>query len=191
MVSRTTIRDIEDALGKIEQERDRLHMRLNEIDKQADALRTSLAFFSEAIKESAENDVPAKTLRNAMVEILRETGHAMHYSSLAEALEGRGIQINGRDKAKNVGAHLSIDTRFHNVGKGMWALASWPASIAAPGNVEPDSTSSEPDDEPEWIRTQREEHEGAASQALSKSQTVAGSESDETFVSEEFDDVPF
>ncbi len=108
MISRTTIRDIEDALGSVEKERDRLYARLNEIDKQADALRTSLTFFSEAMKDSVENDVPAKTLRNKMVDILRETGHAMHYSSLAETLEERGVQINGKDKAKNVGARPSF-----------------------------------------------------------------------------------
>ena len=35
-----------------------------------------------------------------------------------------GVHVGGQDPINNVGAHLSIDPRFTNVGRGVWGLAT-------------------------------------------------------------------
>jgi len=129
-ISRVTLRDLQEVLAKLDEERAALSTRIADIDTQAAAVRTThdvvMALYNEAQAEiAASPPPPSKNLRNEMVAILREVNQPMHYKILREQLESRGFTINGANKDNTVGAHLSNDTRFRNVGKGMWALVSW------------------------------------------------------------------
>ncbi len=152
-VSRTTLRDINEALARLDKERESLLARLSIIDRQADALRVSHEYLTqlheEAQIDAGETAVPAKNLRNEMVQILRGAARPLHYTDLRNQLENRGVQVNGVDKAKTVGAHLSNDTRFKKLGRGMWALASWPASVTTIGDTITRDDNRDDADEPE------------------------------------------
>lgn len=154
-VSRTTLRDIRDALAQLDKERESLSAQIAEIDRRAEALRLAHDYLTRLHEEAqAEtiNSAPVKNLRNEMVQILRDAGKPLHYTELRNQLETRGLTINGVDKAKTVGAHLSNDTRFKKLGKGMWALASWAASVSQLDNddeLEHDTDEDSPAHEPE------------------------------------------
>ncbi len=198
-ISRTTLRDIREALARLDKDREavsvqrtELDKQMTEIDRQADALRLSLDYLAQ-LHEEAQSDtaVPAKNLRNEMVQILREAAKPLHYTELRNQLESRDVQVNGVDKAKTVGAHLSNDTRFKKLGKGMWALASWPPSVAIlddEDDSESDPSTPAADDEPEWLRDQGNDGSEPPSQEPPKPQRPTD---EETFAAEEFDDVPF
>ncbi len=133
-VSRVTLRDLQEALARLDGERASISARIEEIDAQAAALHTThkymMSLYEEDQAEIAASPPPppSKNLRNEMVAILREVNQPMHYKVLREQLESRGFVINGARKDNTVGAHLSNDTRFRNVGRGLWGLASWGSS---------------------------------------------------------------
>lgn len=199
-ISRTTLRDIREALARLDKERETLTVRLSEIDKQADALRVSHDYLTR-LHEEAQTDVggsavPAKNLRNEMVQILRDAAQPLHYTELRNRLESRDVAINGVDKAKTVGAHLSNDTRFKKLGRGMWALASWPASVATldeTGRIE--DAPEEPDDPgsvfDEFPPKDDPIEPDDAPRDRSSQQRSPQPEREETFAAEDFDDVPF
>lgn len=60
-------------------------------------------------------------LRNAIADILASEG-PLHRRVVHDRLVEMGVHIGGRDPVNNVGAHLSIDPRFRNVGSGIWDL---------------------------------------------------------------------
>lgn len=62
-------------------------------------------------------------LRTAIYEILSAEG-PLHRSEIYERLTEKGVHVPGRDPVNNVGAHLSFDDRFNNVGRGVWGLAN-------------------------------------------------------------------
>ena len=64
-------------------------------------------------------------LRNAIADILASDG-PLHRREIHDRLLEMGVRIGGRDSVNNVGAHLSIDQRFRNVGRGMWDLTEPP-----------------------------------------------------------------
>jgi len=161
-----------------------------EIDKQAEALRVTHEYLAQLHDEAqAETAVPAKSLRNEMVQILRDTGKPLHYTELRNQLENRGVSINGVDKAKTVGAHLSNDPRFKKLGKGMWALASWPASVATLDDTDDTDEAGEPD-EPFDVAFSTEEPLQEPPRPQRPMRPVAP-EREEKFAAEDFDDVPF
>ena len=64
-----------------------------------------------------------RSMRDAMAEILRKES-PLHRRELHDRLVEMGVSVGGRDPVNNVGAHLSADDRFRNVGRGMWDLTS-------------------------------------------------------------------
>ncbi len=64
-----------------------------------------------------------RSMRDAMAEILRQEG-PLHRREVHDRLVEMGVSVGGRDPVNNVGAHLSTDDRFRNVGRGMWDLSS-------------------------------------------------------------------
>lgn len=128
------LKRLREALERIEAERAR-------IDKQAEAFKQVIAYF-ETIEEEDEAPArvsPAKAITNEMWRILEEAREPLHYQLIYERLKERGVAVPGKEPARNVGAHLSNDPRFENVGRGLWGLRSWsarPTSVRAePPNV--------------------------------------------------------
>ena len=140
MVNESTIRDLKAAIGKLRAERRR-------IDEQHRALLTTLRFFEDAGQRSEpDTELPSSPiptqrhfessegrsgsqrhradndLRNAVEEILAAEG-PLHRREVHDRLVEMGVHVGGQDPVNNVGAHLSIDERFRNVGKGVWELA--------------------------------------------------------------------
>lgn len=91
-------------------------------------------------------------MRDTMAEILAREG-PLHRSAIYDRLVEMGVHIGGRDPVNNVGAHLSIDDRFKNVGRGMWGLSKPGNETAEPErsgtNGEPDDTGDENDQDEE------------------------------------------
>ena len=81
--------------------------------------------------ESADDDgttTPQKgtykqELTDAMDHILAEYG-PLHRTVILDKLQARGHHVGGG--VRTVGAYLSLDDRFKNVGKGIWGLAASP-----------------------------------------------------------------
>lgn len=119
-------RDIADALGRLDAERDRLLRRLAEIDATHGALEIALDVMTRAYEagESLPKIAP-KSVRNTLVVILREKGEPMHYLELTAELGRRDVAIGGKNKGNTVGAHLSNDPRIVPLGRGRWGLKSW------------------------------------------------------------------
>lgn len=123
MLSRSTIRDLERALSEIETHRDEVARELAELEEQVLHLRGVLTYFTDAARQIDEPSQPAKGVRNEMMAILTEAGQPLHYRELYDRLLARGVVVSGKDPAKNVGAHLSNDSRFESLGNGRWGLA--------------------------------------------------------------------
>lgn len=117
MLSRSTLRDLENEAQRLTLEREATDRRLT-------AIRVILSAYADASIDADSIRAEPKSLRNELVAILQETGHPLHYKELYERLLERGITVNGKDPAKNVGAQLSNDMRFQKVGGGRWVLAS-------------------------------------------------------------------
>ena len=64
-----------------------------------------------------------KELTDAMSSILAEYG-PLHRTVILDKLQARGHHIGGG--VRTIGSYLSMDDRFKNVGKGMWALVTSP-----------------------------------------------------------------
>ncbi len=115
-----TISDLQAAIGRLEAEKLR-------IDEQHSALVMSLRYFEnlERITEPPRERTKRSTdrhMRDVMADILAAQG-PLHRRDVYDRLVERGVHIGGLDPVNNVGAHLSIDPRFTNVGGGMWDLA--------------------------------------------------------------------
>jgi hypothetical protein len=120
------VKRLRDALERIEEERTRL-------DRQAEAFRQVIAYFEADGDEddSPARMTPAKAITNEMWKILEEAQEPLHYQLIYERLKDRGVPVPGKEPSRNVGAHLSNDPRFENVGRGLWGLKSWSAQNAA------------------------------------------------------------
>ena len=94
----------------------------------------------EPQRQRAEND-----LRNAMADVLAREGQ-LHRQDIHDRLVERGVYIGGRDPVNNVGAHLSIDPRFKNVGRGIWALVGLPEEANQPERFGTNAESDDTDD---------------------------------------------
>lgn len=104
-----------------------------QIDADHQALVSTLHYFErqgqepQALRARAQEyaySPPSSSneLRTAIYEILSAEG-PLHRSEIYERLTERGVHVPGRDPINNVGAHLSFDDRFNNVGRGVWGLA--------------------------------------------------------------------
>ena len=141
MVNESTISDLKAAIKRLEVEKER-------IEEQRRALVTTLAYFEghegetqppmalpsapiptqihlESAEEvsGAQRQRAASDLRDAMAEILADEG-PLHRREVYDRLVERGVYVGGQDPVNNVGAHMSIDSRFVNVGRGLWDLAA-------------------------------------------------------------------
>ena len=107
------------------------------------ALRISIDSLRIAIHEveSAEDDfitAPHKgtfkeEITEAIHEALNEHG-PLHRSAILEKVQDRSLYVGGG--VRTVGAYLSSDDRFKNVGKGIWTLAEEPqAEISSTGSM--------------------------------------------------------
>ncbi len=57
-----------------------------------------------------------------VVHTILEQESPLHRSEILKRVESYGLHVGGSKPANNLGTYLSRDTRFVNVGKGMWAL---------------------------------------------------------------------
>ena len=95
------------------------------LTRSLDILRAEEGDGDSVEETQAKAMTPAKSLRNAMEEILNDAGEPMHYGAIHDELIARGVPVSGRDPKKNVSAHLSNDDRFVAVGSGKWGLRRW------------------------------------------------------------------
>lgn len=128
MSTKSTIKDIKGKLDQLIALRDASAAETERLSVMVSQLEGALAVFESDLEEE-EAQLPAKTLRNAMVEILQERMRSIHYSDLPSLIEERGIEVRGKDPLRLVAAHLSNDERFKSIGNGIWGLASWPAHV--------------------------------------------------------------
>ncbi len=128
MALRSTIQDLQFEVDRLIAQRGMLAAELGELDELISQLLGAIKHLSAQAGEFA-NQAPAKTIRNAMVEIFQEHGSAMHYGSLLPLLLRKGVEVNGKDPLRLVAAHLSNDDRFVSVGNGVWGLNSWPERV--------------------------------------------------------------
>lgn len=105
-----------------------IEVQITELQTQADHFRAVIAHYELAPSESESRTTPVKLVRNTMVEILKEEGKPLHFKRIYQRLRERGVEVAGKEPARNVGAHLSADDRFDSLGQGMWGLASWNGS---------------------------------------------------------------
>ena len=133
----STVRDLKVAIDRLQAEKQR-------IDEQVQALESSLRYFEsqergdappppdatlpnsnqtrlEAVGQESRQGAD-NSLRDAIADILSVDG-TLHRRDIYERLVNRGVQIGGQNPISNVSAHLSIDSRFENVGRGLWQLA--------------------------------------------------------------------
>ena len=138
MVHESTIRDLRAAI-------DRLKLEKQRIDEQLRAVTASLRYFES--QERAGGPPPSRPtsqtspqmnleswvrgqhygsdndLRSSIAEILATEG-PLHRIEIHDRLVERGVQIGGQRPVNNVSAHLSNDSRFENVGRGVWQLST-------------------------------------------------------------------
>lgn len=153
-MARRTVKSLQDALREVEREVEVRARDLEQRRQHAQSLRQMIAFYGAQEEATARDEAAAaggdgaarmvraapqdtKVARNALYEILRETGRPMHYRVLLDALIARGVRVEGKDPGNNVRSHLSHDGRFVPVGGGVWDLASRAAApretpVAAP-----------------------------------------------------------
>lgn len=146
----STITDLKTAISRLETEKQR-------IDEQLRALETTLRYFENRERddgptqafsahqssarvqvenpEHAQHRVPEGSLRDAMAEILAAEG-PLHRREIYERLVRLGVPIGGQDPINNLSAHLSLDSRFENVGVGVWQLTEPQAEADAGGGDE-------------------------------------------------------
>ena len=80
--------------------------------------------------EAVDDDMFAKpqkgTFREGITEAMRDVlkDGPLHRNAILERIQERSIHVGGG--IRTVGAYLSVDHRFKNVGKGIWALAESP-----------------------------------------------------------------
>ncbi len=138
--------EIESAKSALSDELARIHQAIAEYDANAIKLRTLIVeFSSRGIEQAADIQssiattqepgavvLPSppedKSIRNAMVEILRETKRPMQYrTEITPALQKQGLLGNVKSPKGTVNAHLGHDKRFRRTpGRpGYWELISW------------------------------------------------------------------
>ena len=66
-----------------------------------------------------------RSLADDVYRFLSEAAQEYHYLDLTTALMARGVEIPGKDPAKNLVAHIHSDPRFVRPKRGVYALAEW------------------------------------------------------------------
>ncbi len=131
-MSDKTLRDLQEQRAAVQKEIDELSVQARVAEQKRQVRIAKLKSFDDVIQhmqeayERAESEsLPAKYMRNEIVEILKEEGKPLPTSEIFRNLLERGIPINGENPMKNVGSHLSLDERFERYSAGIWGLKSW------------------------------------------------------------------
>ena len=114
MAKMDTIADLRKVLAELEEERDVLAKNIESVRNTVNLLESRNAVTSTPAQQ-------AQTLRDSVYQILSEQ-HPLHRRTIFDRLIERGIPVGGVDPVNTVGAHLSKDERFKNVGRGQWDL---------------------------------------------------------------------
>ena len=109
-----TISDLKRVLEELEEERDVLNLEI-------DSIRSAVNILESRPEVEYASSKQAQALRDSIYEILSEQ-HPLHRRTIYDRLVERGVKVGGQDPVNNVGAHLSRDSRFRNVGRGEWDL---------------------------------------------------------------------
>ena len=108
-----------------------LRKKRRQIDSAIAALESIAGWREETLEQNPVNapeQTSRKSLKAAIIDVLREHGNPMAPREIIEALEGAGYAIGGRDKARNVGARLNRAKKsgeLVNPERGMWGLPEW------------------------------------------------------------------
>ena len=89
------------------------------------AIATVNSFTDEGLNDSfipPQNETLKTQLTNAIYECLLREG-PLHRKTILDRVSHMGIQIGVKSPLSSLASYLSIDERFVNVGKGIWALA--------------------------------------------------------------------
>ncbi len=111
--------------------------RLSLKESQLRNLDDLLALEDGRVRKSTEFEIgPVKEKRSASftdqaAEVLEEVGKPIHYRELVALLAERKVYVPGKDPGANLIAHLTRDSRFARVGRGMYGLEGWPSVRAA------------------------------------------------------------
>lgn len=141
MVSQMSVQKLQDVLEDLDWDIAERAKQLEALRQHAAQLRAALTFlqgpaYTERQAQLVTEEVverealarprpqPNKSVRNTLLEILREQGGPLHYRELTEMLFARGLVMGGRDPQGTVRSYLSHDDRFMPVGQGRWDLVS-------------------------------------------------------------------
>ncbi len=160
MSNESTIGDLRSAISRLEAEKRR-------IDEQLRALTTTLRYFESVELGGTSSPGPSpmptqirpegsgraqyhgtsNNLRDAMAEILTAEG-PLHRQEIYKRLLSMGMEIPGQRPINNVGAHLSIDSRFKSLGGGVWQLFEPCEETAVDADSDENDSDEEEDDVP-------------------------------------------
>jgi HB1, ASXL, restriction endonuclease HTH domain len=114
-----------DAAAKwLRSEIEKAERELAEVTQRLEHLRYTLAYHEQQ-DGTEEGPHPAKVVPNAIYEILDGEGRELYYKEIYRRLQERKIVVKGQNPASNVISHMSGDTRFVNMGRGIWGLKKW------------------------------------------------------------------
>lgn len=127
MLSTAALQELQEALMRVEGE-------IAAMQEQAQHLRAVIAHFGPKsaqrgkLRESSKPASSMQHVRDAAELVLQEAGEPLHYRDIHRLIAARGIEANGKDPARVVGAQLSADdARFYSIGanSGKWGLVAW------------------------------------------------------------------
>ena len=125
MPSPSTIQDLADAIGGIDGEIRGLDERKAELQRQRGALVTTLRYFGGDVADPPPATAEGVSLADAIFTVLNAE-RPLNRRDIHDRVVEMGVTIRGKDTVNNVGAHMSLDPRFRNVGRGMWDLVDPP-----------------------------------------------------------------
>jgi hypothetical protein len=111
-------------LRALAEERTTLEARLRHLQALL-ALEGQHQHVSAALVTSAAASSAERSLADEAHRFLAEAARDYHYLDLATALMARGVEIPGKDPAKNLVAHIHRDPRFVRPKRGVYGLAEW------------------------------------------------------------------
>lgn len=117
-MSISILKKLRETVMQIEAERDKL-------EQQARSFREVISYYESLGDDNEIRVNEPKALANALYTLLERFGRPVHYRQLADELVKQNFPIPGKDPARNVNAHLSLDERFETNGAGLWGLRRW------------------------------------------------------------------
>ena len=98
---------------------------LNALQATINALQISIREI-ESVDDAMFTKPQKGTFREEITEAMRDVlkDGSLHRNTILGRIQERGIHVGGG--IRTVGAYLSVDHHFKNVGKGIWALAESP-----------------------------------------------------------------